>query len=84
MLKFVTALNSISSQPLAIIVLCIGCWMLVVSKKLGIDTTISGGIIGIAGNMLQATVTKTHTEGDGDTLSQTTQTPGAFITPKQS
>jgi hypothetical protein len=51
---FVTAVNNISSQPFALLVLVIGFWMLVECKKFGIDTTIAGGVIGVASNMLQA------------------------------
>lgn len=60
MLRFVTALNAIASSPLAIVVLTIGCVMLILCKKWGIDTTIAGGIIGVAGNMLTTNVTKAH------------------------
>ncbi len=51
---FVLAMNSVSSQPFALLVLAIGFWMLVECKKFGIDTTIAGGVIGVASNMLQA------------------------------
>jgi hypothetical protein len=76
MQKFVTALNAISSQPWAICILLIGCGMLIACKKWGVDTTIAGGIIGIAGNMLTSTVSKTHT-GDGQATQQDVSTPGA-------
>jgi len=51
---FITAVNSISTQPFALSVLIIGFWMLVECKKFGIDTTIAGGVIGVASNMLQS------------------------------
>ncbi len=50
----VVSLNSIGSQPFALLVLAIGFWMLVECKKWGIDTTIAGGVIGCGVNMLQA------------------------------
>lgn len=53
-MNFVNAINSLANKPWAIIVLCIGCAMLVCCKKWGIDTTIAGGIIGVASNMLMS------------------------------
>jgi hypothetical protein len=52
--SFIVAINSISTQPFALSVLVIGFWMLVECKKFGIDTTIAGGVIGVASNMLQS------------------------------
>ena len=52
----VVAINSISSQPFALLVLMLGFWMLVECKKFGIDTTIAGGVIGVASNMLQSQI----------------------------
>lgn len=52
--SFITAINSVGSQPFALIVMIIGFWMLIESKKYGIDTTIAGAVIGVASNMLQA------------------------------
>lgn len=54
--QFIAAINSISSQPFALLVLIIGFWMLVECKKFGIDTTIAGGVIGVASNMLQSQI----------------------------
>jgi hypothetical protein len=48
----VTAVNTITNKPWAILVLLIGFAMLVSCKKWGIDTTIAGGVIGVASNML--------------------------------
>lgn len=53
---FVVAVNSVGSQPFALVVMVIGFWMLVQSKKAGIDTTIAGAVIGVASNMLQAQI----------------------------
>ena len=50
--EFVITLNAVGTQPFALIVLIIGFWMLVVCKTTGIDTTIAGGVIGVASNML--------------------------------
>lgn len=53
---FVVAVNNINSQPFALFVLAMGFWMLVECKKFGIDTTIAGGVIGVASNMLQSQI----------------------------
>lgn len=53
-MNFVNAINTLANKPWAIIVLSIGCGMLVCCKKWGIDTTIAGGIIGVASNMLMS------------------------------
>jgi uncharacterized membrane protein len=53
---FVAAVNDIGSQPFALVVMVIGFWMLIESKKFGIDTTIAGAVIGVASNMLQAQI----------------------------
>lgn len=50
--KFIAAFNTIGTQPIALIVLVTGCALLVISKWYGIDTTIAGGVIGAATNML--------------------------------
>lgn len=50
--NFVEAINSIADKPWALLVMCIGFAMLVSCKKWGIDTTIAGGVIGVASNML--------------------------------
>lgn len=53
---FIVAINSISSQPFALLVLGMGFWMLLECKKWSIDTTIAGGVIGVASNMLQSQI----------------------------
>lgn len=50
--RFSQAIIGGGTQFVALLVLTIGCVMVVISKKYGIDTTISGGIIGVGGNML--------------------------------
>lgn len=50
----IMAVNSVGSQPTAIIVLVIGCIMLIESKQYGLDATVAGTIIGYGGNMLQS------------------------------
>lgn len=50
--RFAHAIIGGGTQFVALLVLVIGCVMVVISKKYGIDTTISGGIIGVGGNML--------------------------------
>ncbi len=54
--QFITTTNTIGTQPFALIVLVIGFWMLVCCKTYGIDTTIAGGVIGVASNMLQSQI----------------------------
>lgn len=56
--NFVDAINSIADKPWALLVMCLGFAMLVSCKKWGIDTTIAGGVIGVASNMLQNQVLK--------------------------
>lgn len=62
-MKFVLALNAITTQIWAIIVLCIGCGMIVYTKKYGIDGTIAGGIVGVAANMLTGPGNKQNQPG---------------------
>lgn len=71
---FVTSVNSIGSQPFALIVMVIGFWMLIQSKKAGIDTTIAGAVIGVASNMLQAQIKDATHPPPGATVKSTTQT----------
>lgn len=54
--QFITTTNTIGTQPFALVVLIIGFWMLVCCKTYGIDTTIAGGVIGVASNMLQSQI----------------------------
>ncbi len=71
----VMAANQVSSQPFALIVLTMGFWMLVECKKWSIDTTIAGGVIGVASNMLQSQLKDAHGTAiltDPDTTSTTT------------
>jgi hypothetical protein len=49
---FIDGLNKITNKPWAVLILLIGFAMLVSCKKWGIDTTIAGGVIGVASNML--------------------------------
>jgi hypothetical protein len=70
--EFVVAVNSINSQPFALMVLIIGFWMLVECKKFGIDTTIAGGVIGVASNMLQAQIKDATHPGPGTAVKSTT------------
>lgn len=51
-MKFIAAINAITNKPWAVLILLIGFAMLVSCKKWGIDTTIAGGVIGVASNML--------------------------------
>lgn len=51
-MNFVNALNALQNRPYAVVILLIGFGMLISCKKWGIDTTIAGGVIGVAANML--------------------------------
>jgi hypothetical protein len=64
--QFIGAINSVGSQPTAITVMMIGCIMLVMCKIYGLDSTIAGGIIGVASNMLTNMFVKTHTDNAGN------------------
>jgi len=72
--EIIASLNSISSQPFALMVLVIGFWMLVECKKRGIDTTIAGGVIGVASNMLQSQIKD---------LQHQTPLPGSVVSTSQ-
>lgn len=50
-MKFISAINSISPQVWAVIVLLIGCIAVGMFHRLGIDIGIAAGIIGTALNM---------------------------------
>jgi hypothetical protein len=76
---FVTSVNSIGSQPFALIVMVIGFWMLIQSKKAGIDTTIAGAVIGVASNMLQAQIKDATHPPPGSAVKSSTTTE--FQTP---
>ena|SRR5271155_4468935 len=58
LLGIVTAINTLETQFWAIIVLAIGCAMLIGTKHFGIDTTVAGGVIGVASNMLTGQIKK--------------------------
>jgi hypothetical protein len=51
-MNVILALNAIANKPWAVLILLIGFGMLISCKKWGIDTTIAGGVIGVASNML--------------------------------
>ena len=51
-MTIILALNAIANKPWAVLILLIGFAMLVSCKRWGIDTTIAGGVIGVASNML--------------------------------
>ena len=52
LVRIVQAFNAMGSSTLALTVLLIGCSMIIACKVYGIDTTIAGGVIGCAVNML--------------------------------
>lgn len=71
--ELVLALNSAGSQPTAIVVLIIGCVMLKICKDAGLDPTVAGTIIGVAGNMLTNQFAKQHTETKTDSSGNETK-----------
>ncbi len=77
--RFVVALNAVSSQPWAILVLLIGCGTYLGSKHFGLDTSVPSGIVGAAINMLTnhtATKTDTTQTASGEPVTvQTTESP---------
>lgn len=77
----ITALNSVGSQPTALLVLVIGCMMLIECKLYGLDATIAGGIIGVASNMLTNMFAKSHTDSTGKTTVDVGTTPAPTIPP---
>lgn len=73
---FIGAINSVGSSPTAITVMMIGCVMLVMCKQYGLDSTIAGGIIGVASNRLTTQFSKSHTDTTGNNItSDTTNVP---------
>ena len=48
------AVNSIGENPMALIVIIIGCIMLIESKSYGIDDGLAGGLITLGGYMLRS------------------------------
>jgi hypothetical protein len=84
-MKFVTALNMLSSPILAIVVMLLGCVFAVISKVYGIDGNMAAGIIGAGIGLLTGQViatTRTHFN-DGNpasgATSQVTEKPAAQI-----
>jgi len=58
----VAAINAIDTQCWAIVVLIIGCTMLAFCKHWAIDTTVAGGVIGVASNMLTGQMKKSSAD----------------------
>ena len=48
------AINSIGENPMALIVIIVGCIMLIESKNYGIDDGLAGGLITLGGYMLRS------------------------------
>jgi hypothetical protein len=60
MQKLIAALNSIASQPLSFALIVVGCIFAVVSKKNGMDVSISATIIGTGLGILKGDGNKQH------------------------
>ena len=60
LMRLVMAFNALGSQPIAIMVLIIGCTMIIACRVYGVDTTIAGGVIGCAVNMLTSQVNRVN------------------------
>lgn len=77
----ISAFNSVGSQPTALIVLSIGCYMLIMCKEHGLDPTVAGGIIGVSSNMLTNQFVKQHNETNSDGATRTVTETGSPSTP---
>jgi len=71
MQSLINAINSVGSQVIAMFVLVIGCVMIIVCKRNGIDPTIAGGIVGCAINMLTNMFVK-HVDSSSKSINETT------------
>lgn len=71
LLGITTAINALETQFWAIIVLIIGCGMLIGTKHFGIDTTVAGGVIGVASNMLTGQIKKAVSDVTNTNTSET-------------
>lgn len=87
--RLVVALNSVGSQPTALVVLWTGCLMYFGSKHFGLDVSVPAGIVGAAINMLTGhTSIKTETtqpaDGSPSTVIQSTESPAPspFLKPE--
>lgn len=77
---FITALNSMSSPILAVVVIVLGCGYSIISKKYGLDGNTAAGIVGagiglLTGQVLASTRSQV-TDGHPTTTQQTTTPPG--------
>ena len=75
---FITALNSMSSPILAVVVIIMGCIYSIVSKRYGLDGNTAAGIVGagiglLTGQVLASTRSQV-TDGHPTTTQQTTGT----------
>jgi hypothetical protein len=78
-MRFIAALNTISSPILAVLVICIGCGYSIASKHYGLDGNTAAGIVGagiglLTGQVLSATRTQS-TDGQPQTTTQSTAPP---------
>ena len=81
-MKLILALNAIANKPWAVLILLIGFAMLVSCKKWGIDTTIAGGVIGVASNMLTSKPEPPEPPHGSQLSSTTTTEVTPLATPK--
>jgi hypothetical protein len=82
---FITALNSMSSPILAVVVICLGCVYSIISKRYGLDGNTAAGIVGagiglLTGQVLASTRSQV-TDGHPTTTQQTTGNTAAAPIP---
>jgi hypothetical protein len=88
--RFVTAMNTVSSQYIALLTLLIGCAMMIIAKRYSVEGSVGAGIIGAAINMLThdpnklpdkpASKTTTTIDSATPSITQTTTTDGTSNT----
>lgn len=81
-MNFVTAINTIQNKPWAFLILLTGFGMLICCKKYGIDTTIAGGVIGVASNMMISKPESADVPPNTSLNSTTTFTTAPLESPK--
>lgn len=76
---FVTAINALTSQAWAFLIMLLGVAAAIVFHRIGLAMDIAAGIIGAGVNMFTAQASRSSTQTDGDkppVVRQTTEAPG--------
>lgn len=77
-MRFITALNTISSPILAVLVIIIGCGYSILSKKYGLDGNTAAGIVGAGIGLLTGQVLSVSKQQSA--VVQVSPAPSAFPT----